>query len=193
RAAGGYRGGLIVGRAGDGFDTDFDALLDAALQRFRLLDSADELGCLVEHQILCNVDKPLKRLPRRSHVFEHRGPRVLAIVSRRPCLDLLETHDGPPCGATIRTCTRRFPSVASPTRPSPRRRRFGTSPSSPTSITASRRWPIECCNSPVSWTNARCARSTWTEGTSNVSAASPSRPRTSGCRGKSMTSTTSST
>src|SRR6478672_8325045 len=99
RAAGSDRGGLIVGRAGDGFDTDFDALLDAALQRFRLLDSADELGCLVEHQILCDVDKPLKRLPRRSHVFEHRGPRVLAIVSRRPCLDTLETHEGPRSGA----------------------------------------------------------------------------------------------
>ena len=46
--------------------------------------------------------------------------------------------------------TRRFPSAVSPTRPSPRRRRFGTSASSPTSITASRRWRIGCCNSPVS-------------------------------------------
>ena len=79
--------------------------------------------------------------------------------------------------------TRRFPSAVSPTRPSPRRRRFGTSASSPTSTTASRRWPTGCCSSPASSPTGTCAPSTWTGWTSSASAASPSRRRTCGCPG----------
>ena len=79
--------------------------------------------------------------------------------------------------------TRRFPSAASPTRPSLRRRRFGTSASSPTSTTASRRWPTGCCSSPASSRTGTCAPSTWTGWTSSASAASPSRRRTCGCLG----------
>jgi hypothetical protein len=52
--------------------SELDALLDAALQRVRPLDLTDELGRLVEHQVLGDVQKPLKRLPRRSHVSEHK-------------------------------------------------------------------------------------------------------------------------
>ena len=83
--------------------------------------------------------------------------------------------------------TRRFPSAVSPTRPSPRRRRFGTSASSPTSTTASRRWPTGCCSSPASSPTATCGPSTWTGWTSSGSAASPSRRRTCGCPGTSTT------
>ena len=84
--------------------------------------------------------------------------------------------------------TRRFPSAVSPTRRSLRRRRFGTSASSPTSTTASRRWPTGCWGSPASSPTGTCGRSTWTGWTSSVSAASPSRRRTCGCRGRSTAS-----
>src|SRR5665213_4283138 len=42
----------------------------------------------------------------------------------------------------------------------PIRRRSATSASSPTSITASRRWPTACCNSRAWSTSARCAPNT---------------------------------
>ena len=98
-----------------------------------------------------------------------------AIVLQRPSADTLEA---PKPGFT-----RRFPSAVSPTRPSPRRRRSGTSASSLTSTTENPRWPTGCCSSPAWSQTATCAPSTWTGWTSNASAASPSRPRRCGCRG----------
>ena len=89
-----------------------------------------------------------------------------------------------------RPLTRRFPSAVSPTRPSPRRRRFGTSASSLTSTTASPHLPTGCCSSPGSSTNGRCARSTSTGWTSNASGASRSRRRTCACRGRPTGSST---
>ena len=62
---------------------------------------------------------------------------------------------------------------------------------SPTSTTASPRWPTVCCSSPASSTSGRCAPSTWTGWTSSASAASPSRRRTCGCRGTLTAPTTS--
>src|SRR5262249_14029127 len=157
----------------DGGGADSDAGLYPGLQLL-----ADEFGRLVEDKVLRET---LERLPRRSHISEHRGPRLVAIVSRRLLLDTLE--------ALNTRLTRRFPSAVSPTRPSRRRRRYGTSASSPTSTTASRRWAIGCCSSPASSMSGRCARSIWTGWTSNANAASPSRPKTSVSLGKWMART----
>jgi len=77
-----------------------------------------------------------------------------------------------------------------PNQARPHRRSSGTSASSRTSTTASPRWPTACCSSPVWSTGAPCGRSTWTRWTSSVSAASPSSPRPSGCRGRSTAPTT---
>ena len=71
-------------------------------------------------------------------------------------------------------------------------RSSGTSASSRTSTTASRRWPTGCCSSPGSSTRGTCGRSTSTRWTSSASAASPSRRRTSGCRGGPTTAATTS-
>ncbi len=76
---------------------------------------------------------------------------------------------------------RGLPSAASPTRRSRILRRSGTSASSRTSTTVSRRWQIACFSSPVWSKSGRCVRSTWTAWTSSVNAASPSRLRTFVC------------
>ena len=70
----------------------------------------------------------------------------------------------------------------SPAAPIPRS--SATSASSRTSTTASRRWPTGCSSSPASSTSAPRGRSTSTGWTSSASAASPSRARPSGCRGR---------
>ena len=121
-------------------DAQLDALLDGARHVLGFLQLADELRRLVEHQVA--PPKPLKRLPLRRH---DRPSISGARESRRDCVDgRLARYPGEP-QRRARTLTRRFPSAASPTRPSLRRRRFGTSASSPTSTTASRRWPTGCC------------------------------------------------
>ena len=77
----------------------------------------------------------------------------------------------------------RAPRRSSPARPT--LDASATSASSPTSTTASRRWPTGCCRSPGWSTRGRCGRSTSTGWTSSASAASRSRARRSGCRGAS--------
>jgi UDP-MurNAc hydroxylase len=90
---------------------------------------------------------------------------------------------GPDDDPWMRACrNRRLPTRAAPTR-----RSSATSASSPTSTTASRRWPTACCRSPASSTSGSCARSTSTGWTSSASAASPSRARRCGCRGSPTT------
>ena len=81
------------------------------------------------------------------------------------------------------TRPRRSCPCRNPARPT--RRSSATSASSPTSTTASRRWPTGCCSSPAWSTSATPARSTSTGWTSSASAASRSRARPSGCRGRS--------
>ena len=106
----------------------------------------------------------------RRATWEHRGGR------RRAGLLTSADQNGP-------LCHRRSTPARTLLVP-PTRRASATSASSPTSTTASRPWPTGCCSSPGWSTRGRCARSTSTGWTSSASAASRSRARPSGCRGR---------